>query len=110
MGTGPGLKGVWDRALLLLGFCRAFRRSEFVALDIEGIEECDPRLRVTVGYGKTDQKGEGAIIGIVRDSIACPIQGLRVWRQAVGITAGPLFRSISKGGKIGERLRAWPIS
>jgi hypothetical protein len=34
-----GLKGLRDRALLLLGFAGAFRRSELVALDVSDIEE-----------------------------------------------------------------------
>jgi len=37
--TGAGLKGLRDRALLLLGFAGAFRRSELVALDVSDIEE-----------------------------------------------------------------------
>jgi len=32
------LKGLRDRALLLLGFAGAFRRSELVALDVSDIE------------------------------------------------------------------------
>jgi hypothetical protein len=47
-GTGAGLKGLRDRALLLLGFAGAFRRSELVALDWEGIEECETGLRKTI--------------------------------------------------------------
>jgi integrase len=37
-----------DRALLLLGFAGAFRRSEIVALDCEDIEECETGLRITI--------------------------------------------------------------
>jgi hypothetical protein len=33
-----GLKGLRDRALLLLGFAGAFRRSELVALDVADLE------------------------------------------------------------------------
>jgi hypothetical protein len=43
-------------------------------------------------------------IGIVRGSIACPVAALQAWRDAAGITTGPLFRSIRKGGKVGARL------
>ena len=66
LGTGAGLKGLRDRALLLLGFAGAFRRSEIVALDCEDIEECETGLRITIRRGKTDQEGQGATIGIVR--------------------------------------------
>ena len=110
LGTGAGLKGTRDRALLLLGFAGAFRRSEFVALDCSDIEETESGLRVTIRRGKTDQEGEGAVIAIVRGSIACPVAALAAWRHAAGITTGPLFRSIRKGGKVGARLSAQSVA
>jgi site-specific recombinase XerD len=42
----PGLAGLRDRAILLLAFSLAARRSELVALDVEDIEECPEGLRV----------------------------------------------------------------
>src|SRR5438046_2309566 len=51
----PGLKGLRDRALLLLGFAGAFRRSELVALDVADLEETEDGLRVTIRRSKTDQ-------------------------------------------------------
>ena len=104
LGTGPGLKGLRDRALLLLGFAGAFRRSELVALDCEDLEESETGIRITIRRGKTDQEGLGATIGIVRGSIACPVAAVRAWRDAAGIITGPLFRSIRKGGRVGDRL------
>ena len=53
-----------DRALRLLGCAGAFRRSEFVALDVADVEEVPERLRVTIRHGKTDQEGRN----IGRDS------------------------------------------
>jgi integrase len=41
--TGANLKGLRDRALLLIGFAGALRRSELVALNIEDIEEAPGR-------------------------------------------------------------------
>jgi site-specific recombinase XerD len=110
LGTGDGLKGIRDRALLLLGFAGAFRRSELVALDCEDIEESETGLKVTIRHSKTDQEGAGATIAIVRGAIACPVEAVQAWRHAAGITAGPLFRSIRKGGKIGERLTAQSVA
>src|SRR5439155_22610860 len=104
LGTGDGLKGLRDRALLLLGFAGAFRRSELMALDCEDIEEGEIGMRVMIRRSKTDQEGQGATIGIVRGSIACPVAAVQAWRNAAGITTGPLFRSIRKGGKVGNRL------
>lgn len=104
LGTGPGLKGLRDAALLLLGFAGAFRRSELVALDCEDIEEIDAGLRITIRRSKTDQEGAGATVAVVRGSIACPVAAVKAWRDAAGIHSGPLFRSIRKGGRIGARL------
>lgn len=95
-----GLTAVRDRALLLLGFAGALRRSELVALDIADIEEVPEGLRVTVRRGKTDQEGRGAIIAIVRGEVACPVAALRAWLQAAGITEGSLFRPIRRGGHV----------
>ena len=50
-------KGLRDRALLLLGFAGAFRRSELVALDVADLQFCDGGLRVTIRRSKTDQEG-----------------------------------------------------
>jgi site-specific recombinase XerC len=110
LGTGNGLKAIRDRALLLLGFAGAFRRSELVALDCEDIEETETGLKITIRHSKTDQEGEGATIAIVRGSIACPVEAVKAWRDAAGITSGPVFRSIRKGGKVGARLSAQSVA
>jgi integrase len=47
-----------DRALLLLGFAGAFRRSELVALDVADIQEDEGGLRVLIRRSKTDQEGQ----------------------------------------------------
>ena len=65
-------KGLRDRALLLLGFAGAFRRSELVALNVADLQFCDDGLRVNIRRSKTDQEGLGATIAIVRGSTACP--------------------------------------
>jgi site-specific recombinase XerD len=100
-----GLKGVRDRALLLLGFAGAFRRSELVALDVADIAETETGLLVTIRRSKTDQDGEGVTIAIPRGDVACPARALREWLDAAGIEAGPILRPINKAGTVsGERL------
>lgn len=100
-------KGLRDRALLLLGFGGAFRRSELVALDVADLEETDEGLRVTIRRSKTDQEGHGATIAIVRGGASCPVRAVRAWLDAAGITEGPVFRPVRKGGKVcDQRLTA----
>ncbi len=89
-----------DRALLLLGFAGAFRRSELVALDVADVEEVPEGLRVTIRRAKTDQEGRGAVIAIVPGEIACPVTALRAWLDAAEITDGPIFRPIRRGGHV----------
>lgn len=97
------LKGLRDRAILLLGFAGAFRRSELVALNVADLEFCDRGLRVTIRKSKTDQEGIGATIAIVRGSAACPINAVGTWLKATGFVDGPLFRPVTRTGKISAR-------
>jgi site-specific recombinase XerD len=94
------LNGLRDRALLLLGFAGAFRRSELVALDCEDVEEITEGLRVTIRHSKTDQEGRGATMAIPRGVAACPVIALRAWLDAAKITTGPIFRPVAKGGRL----------
>jgi integrase len=106
-----GLKGWRDRALLLLGFAGAFRRSELVALDVADIEETHDRLRVLIRRSKTDQEGVGATIAIIRGGTHCPVRAIRAWLDAAGITEGPIFRPVAKSGKLGStRLTAKSVN
>ena len=98
--AGTRLSSTRDRALLLIGFAGAFRRSELVALDLEDIEETAEGLRVTIRRSKTDQEGHGHVIAIPRGVIACPVTALKAWLEAAGIAQGPVFRPVAKGGRI----------
>ncbi len=102
--TAPaGLRGLRDRALLSLGFGGAFRRSELVALDVADLEETDDGFRVRIRRSKTDQENVGTTIAIVRGGSACPVKAVKAWLEATGITEGPIFRSVRKGGRVQDR-------
>ena len=58
------LLGIRDRALLLLGFAGAFRRSELVSLDIGDLAFGRAGLVVTLRRSKTDQESQGTTKGI----------------------------------------------
>lgn len=100
--AGGSRKNLRDRALLLLGFAGAFRRSELVALNVSDIEETTEGLRVTIRRGKTDQEAHGATIGIPRGKIACPVAAFSAWLTDAGIEAGSVFRPVGKGGRVLE--------
>jgi site-specific recombinase XerD len=98
------LKGLRDRALLLLGFGGAFRRSELVALDVADLEFTDDGLRVTIRRSKTDQEAQGQTIAVIRGTGAfCPMKALRAWLDAAQITEGAIFRPVRKGGHVRDR-------
>src|SRR5580692_9847550 len=81
--TAPeGLAGIRDRALLLLGFAGAFRRSELVALDVADLEETEDGFKIVIRQSKTDQEGHGQTIAIVRGHHACPVKAIKAWLAA----------------------------
>jgi integrase len=97
------LMGVRDRALLLVGFAGGFRRSELVGLDVEDVAFVPDGLLVTLRRSKTDQEGTGRKVGIPYGARACPVKALRAWLDRAEVTAGPAFRSVSKGGQVGDQ-------
>jgi site-specific recombinase XerD len=101
--TPDTLRGRRDRAILLLGFAGAFRRSELVALNVSDLEETEDGFRITIRKSKTDQEGQGQTIGIMRGSAACPVRAVKAWLQAAGITDGAIFRPVA-GEVSAERL------
>lgn len=98
-----GLKGARDRALLLLGFAGAFRRSELVGLNVGDLEFVDRGLIVYLRRSKTDQEGVGRKIAIphARGAV-CAVQGVRDWLEASGINEGPVFRPINRHGHMDQ--------
>lgn len=98
--VGGGLAPLRDRALLLLGFSIAARRSELVALDVADIVKNERGLMVRIRRSKTDQEGRGATVAVPFGAIACPVTALRAWLDAAGITDGPIFRPVLKGGTV----------
>jgi len=101
------LAGARDRALLLLGFAGAFRRSELVGLDIEDLEETADGLRIQLRRSKTDQEGEGREVGVPfgQHPETCPIRAFRAWQAAGDIESGALFRPVNRHDQLhGTRL------
>jgi site-specific recombinase XerD len=90
--------GLRDRALLLLGFAGAFRRSELVGLDVADLEFARAGLIVTLRKSKTDQEGRSRRLGIPFGSSeqTCPVRSLQAWLEAARISEGPVFRSLDR--------------
>lgn len=102
------LAGRRDRALILVGFAAALRRSELAALEVarcDGggwIEETADGLVVHLARTKTDQAGVGVDVGIPygADPSTCAVRVFRGWLKAAKLKTGPAFRAIDRNGRI----------
>lgn len=81
-----------DRALVLVGWSGAFRRSELVAIDAADLEFSPHGVQITIPKSKTDQEGEGKVRGIpMGHGPLCPVRALWTYLQEAGISAGRVF-------------------
>ena len=103
------LRGLRDRALLLIGFAGGLRRSEIVSLDHGKddtpesggwVEVLDGGLLITL-RGKTGWRE--VEIGRGSSDQTCPVQALTQWLHFGRIDFGPIFVAVSRNG-----LRATP--
>ena len=100
-----GLLGLRDRALILVGFSGAFRRSELTTLlEVAHLDFTDHGLYIRMRRSKTDQEGQGRTVAMPSGEHpeTCPIRALQTWLDAAGITAGPVFRSVNRHGQVAE--------
>ena len=102
-GIPDTVAGKRDRALLLLGFAAALRRSELVGLDIGDVETVDHGLFVHVRRSKTDQEGAGAQIAIPRGARLRVVEAVEAWIAVRGHPDNrhgvPLFVPVAKDGR-----------
>ena len=96
-------RGRRDRAMLLIGFAGALRRSELAGLRVEDVSVDARGLRVRLRRGEADTAGQGVEIGLPRGAHpdTCPLRAFEAWQAVARRKAGPLFRRISTGDRIG---------
>lgn len=99
------LAGLRDRALLLFAWASGGRRrSEVARADMTDLVRVrDGEFVYTLRWSKTNQRGSE------QADVAKPVVGqaglaLEAWLAASGISEGPLFRRIRRGGHVGEGL------
>lgn len=98
-----------DRALLLVGFAGALRRSELAAVQAEHVQFTADGLRLFLPRSKADQEGRGTTLGIHYGTSpqTCPVRALRSWMQAAREATGsplfgPVFRKVDRWGRLWE--------
>jgi len=100
---------VRDRALLLVGFAGALRRSELVGLDVGDVTFEGEGLVLRLRRSKTNQEGGLEEVAVLygSDPRTCPVRALQDWLAASAIGEGPLFRAVDRVGRVGSgRLTA----
>ncbi len=104
-GSEQLLTGIRDRAILLLGFSGAFRRSELVALTTDDLTWTPEGVIALVRQSKNDQAGEGLdkYIPYGVEDLTCPVRALREWLDAAEIQSGPIFRAINRHGHMSNK-------
>ncbi|XKM38317.1 site-specific integrase (plasmid) [Rhizobium ruizarguesonis] len=99
------LRGLRDRAMLLIGFAGGLRRSEIVGLDLgrdqteDGrgwIEIFDKGMLVTL-RGKTGWRE--VEVGRGSSDTTCPVVAVETWIKFAKLAKGPLFRRVTGKGK-----------
>lgn len=101
-GLPDDLRGKRDKAILLIGWAGAFRRSELVGLEVGDVRFDAAKATITLRRSKTDQEGQGIVkvIPAMDDKSLCPVQALRDWLDAAEIQSGVIFRSIDRWGRV----------
>lgn len=105
---GDDAKAMRDRAIVLLGFGAALRRSELAALRAADLRFEKRGLVVTIRRSKTDQEAKGVEIAVpyVANRSLCAARAVKAWLDIAGITSGQLFRSFT----LQRRMLDAPIS
>lgn len=102
--TAEAFADVRDRALLLVGFAGALRRSELVSLMTDTTWITGAGLKIRIARSKTDPESRGEDIFIPRGKRreTCPVLALEHWLKKAEITEGALFRSVNRWGQVGR--------
>jgi len=97
-----GLTGLRDRAILLLGYAGALRRSELVGIDREHLKFHADALEILIPRSKGDKESGGQRISIGRGKAreTCPVRAVEEWLREAGIKYGPLFRKVTRYGTV----------
>jgi integrase len=95
------MRAARDKALILIGFAGAFRRSELVAVKVEDITYFENGIELLIRRSKTDQEGAGRVVFIPHaKGSRCPAKALKEWILLAGIETGPLFRPINRHDQV----------
>jgi integrase len=116
---GDDLRGLRDRAIILLGFWAARRRSELAGLDATPVltagatghvEFAKEGLIIRLGVSKANQDGGEESYAVPYGCEPCAVEAVLAWVKAAEISDGALFRQINRHGKLGGRLSGHSVN
>jgi integrase len=105
--------GIRNRALLLVHWGAALRRSELSALTVEKIEFCKEGLKIRVGKTKNNQAGKPLppkVLLYEADEAVCPVRALEAWLKEASIKTGFIFLHVDRWGHLHQRLTGHGIA
>lgn len=80
--SGSTLELLQERAILLLGFFSAMRRSEITSLELGDLRKVPAGYKLTIWGSKTDKSGTGQVIlvpELKEQPEVCPVKALKEW-------------------------------
>ncbi|MXQ10944.1 site-specific integrase [Microvirga makkahensis] len=102
---GSRLIDIRDKALLLVGFAAALRRSELVALTLDDVAVVPEGLRITIRRSKADQDGAGEVLAVGRTgTVTCPVAAYENWIMTARIFDGRVFRAVTRHGHLRDKI------
>jgi site-specific recombinase XerD len=108
--TGDDIRGIRDKALLLLAYDSLCRRSELIAIEINHLDVTTSNgiehMSVLIKRSKTDQDSMGRKLHLTQRAM----NAICDWINLLNKKNGLLFRGINRGGKITEGLGAGQIN
>lgn len=92
-----------DRALVLLGFWRAFRSDELCRVRIEDVAvQPGQGMTLYLPRSKGDRRAEGTTYRVPALSRLCPVAAYQAWIDGSGRAAGLVFCAIDRWGRLGD--------
>ncbi|RED89172.1 hypothetical protein [Cohnella phaseoli] len=91
-----------DRAIILIGYYGALRRSELVNLTFENIHVSESGLTIEL-FSNNSIPTETVQVAYSIDESICPVRSFCSWKEASGLEVGPVFRAINLHGHISDK-------
>lgn len=97
------LQPLRNKALMLIGFWRAFRSDELARLDAEHIQvEPGSGMEIYLPRTKGDRSGQGRRFKAPALKQLCPVEAYLEWINAAQIKRGAVFRAINRWGRLAD--------